>query len=132
MLTERDKKIALLEKEAQERKTELAQAKAKAQAAENQLNGVEARQTEKMYQLRLQLEEKARKQMESYARELSITYSTSDSDEAAKRIKSSAEGVIKENKELKEQVDKLEKQVEGLLGSVKSSPVFIDMQSRFG
>lgn len=53
-----------------------------------------------MYQLRLQYEERGRKQMESYARELGIRYAHSDTDETIQRLKQNGEGLLQEKKEL--------------------------------
>ena len=61
-----------------------------------------------MYQLRLQYEERGRKQMESYARELGIRYAHSDTDDTIKRLKESGEGLIQEKKDLERQVKELQ------------------------
>lgn len=47
--------------------------------------------------------------MESYARELSIRYANSSNDETISRLKESADGLLKEKKELEKKVKTLEK-----------------------
>lgn len=88
-----------------------------------------------MYDLRLELEEKARKQMvvsrykESYARELSITYTNIDGDEASKKVKESAEGIIKENKQLRTKVADLEKLISQHNIGMSHKAVIDDLES---
>ena len=46
--------------------------------------------------------------MASYARELSIVYANAEDNDTIKSLKNAGEGFLKENKELKETVKKLE------------------------
>lgn len=64
-----------------------------------------------MYQMRLEYEERGRKQMESYARELSIRYANSNDNDTINRLKDSGDGLLKEKKELEKKVKTLEKQL---------------------
>lgn len=62
-LLEKDKKIGDLELENHNIKKELREATQGRKEAESKLDGIEAKQRQAMYELKLQLEEKARKQM---------------------------------------------------------------------
>ena len=66
---------------------------------------------DEMYQMRLEYEERGRKQMESYARELSIRYANSDDNDTINRLKEAGDGLVKEKKELEKKIKTLEKQV---------------------
>lgn len=79
---------------------------------ETELSILTKNKDDELYQIRLQYEERGRKQMESYARELGIKYAHSDSDETIQRLKQSGEGLIKEKKDLENQVKDLQQKLQ--------------------
>lgn len=72
---------------------------------------LEKNRDEEKYNLRLELEERGRKQMESYARELSIRYANATDNETITRLKETGNGLMKERKVLEKEVDKLKREV---------------------
>lgn len=135
-MTAKDSKIAELEKESHQLKKELREANQKAKDAQHKLDTIDSRNRQAMYDLRLELEDKARKQMvgrghqESYARELSITYTNIDGDEASRKVKESAEGIIKENKQLKAKIADFEKMVSQHAIGPSHKAIIDDLESR--
>ena len=78
---------------------------------ETELSILTKNKDDEVYQLKLQYEERGRKQMESYARELGIKYAHSDTDETIQRLKENGEGLIKERRELQNQVKDLQQKL---------------------
>lgn len=76
---------------------------------ETELSILTKKKDDEMYQMRLEYEERGRKQMESYARELSIRYANSNDNDTIDRLKKSAEGLLGEKKALEKKVKTLEK-----------------------
>lgn len=131
----KETKINDLEKENHQLKKDLREANQKAKEVQSKLDTIDSKNKQAMYDLRLELEEKARKQMvvsrykESYARELSITYTNIDGDEASKKVKESAEGIIKENKQLRTKVADLEKMISQHNIGMSHKAVIDDLES---
>lgn len=131
----KETKINDLEKENHQLKKDLREANQKAKEVQSKLDTIDSKNKQAMYDLRLELEEKARKQMvvsrykESYARELSITYTNIDGDEASKKVKESAEGIIKENKQLRTKVADLEKLISQHNIGMSHKAVIDDLES---
>lgn len=137
MLKSRDQKIEELQRENFGIKEEIRRVNAACKAAESKLEGIESRQMQQVYELKLQLETKARIQMvasadpqESYARELSITYSNSDANEEMKRIKKNALDAITENKALTARVAELEKKLGEHEASFLKNPKVLELKGR--
>lgn len=134
-LTAKETKISDLERENHQLKKDLREANQRAKEVQSKLESIDSRNKQAMYDLRLELEEKARKQMvissnqESYARELSITYTNIDGNDAAKKVKESAEGIMKENKQLKAKIADYEKMVSQHNIGVSHKTVLEDLES---
>jgi len=77
----------------------------KSKEYEFDLASMEKNREEQTYNLRLELEERGRKQMESYARELSIRYANQTDNETINRLKNTSNGILKEKKKLQKEVD---------------------------
>ena len=67
---------------------------------------------------------------ESYARELSITYTNIDGDEASKKVRESAEGIMKENKQLKNKIAEYEKMVSQQSIGASHKAIIDDLESK--
>ena len=69
------------------------------------------RKEDEIYEIKLELEERGRKNMESYARELSIQYANATDNETIERLKDTSSGILKEKKKLAKEVDKLKEEL---------------------
>lgn len=84
------------------------------------------------YALKLDLEERSRKQMESYARELSIRYANASDNETITRLKDTCNGLLEEKKFLTGKLDKAEKEMNNLkkMKTVGNSKENVELKSK--
>jgi len=108
-MIKKDEKICKLEQINSHLTKELNQALKKIKALDTELNIIKKVKEDNNYNLKLEMEERARKQMEMYSRELSIKFANAEDSDTIARLKEAGEGLLKEKKVLEGKVAKLEK-----------------------
>ena len=109
-LAEKDFKIKELKKNVYNAKNKGWQLEKNIKALKKDIMYVDSNNSKKMYEEKLELEERSRREMQIYAWELAIKHANCEGNETNQKLKSEAESYLNEHKALKDQLESAEKE----------------------